>query len=105
MTRNLRTLAVAAALAFTGLTLTAEKASAQWLGYYNPYGGGYYTQSYSTGFATPFGGGYGYSQGYQANYYVPPVSPYFMPAQPSNIWTGSYYVSPFTYRQLYGRRW
>lgn len=110
MTRNLRTLAVAAALAFGGLALTADKASAQWPGYgygYSPYGGGYYAQSYSAGYANPFVGGYGYSQAYQSNYYVPPATYGFgyYPTAPSNIWTGSYYVSPHTYRQMYGRGW
>lgn len=105
MTRNIRTLVVAAALAVTGVVATADQAAAQYPYYsgYTPYGGTYgYTQSYSTGYASPFVPGGYYSSGYQTGFYSPPVVGFY-PTPPSNIWTGSYYVSPATYWRMRGR--
>jgi len=117
MTRSLRTLVVAAGLAAAGVAATADRAAAQapfgfpggYYSGYTPYGGGgfaTYSSGYSTGFASPFGfpgGGY-YSSGYQTGYYSAPAFGYgFYPSAPSNVWTGSYYVSPATYWSM--QRW
>ena len=113
MTRSLRTLVIAGALAVAGVAATADRAAAQYpFGYYSgytPYGGGFaYSQAYSTGFASPFGfpaAGYGYTTGYQTQFYSAPAFGYGLyPMAPSNIWTGSYYVSPATYWALRGWR-
>lgn len=117
MTRSLRTLVVAGVLAVAGVAASPDRAAAQYPYYpgyysgYTPYAGGFgystgYSTAYTTGFASPFfPGGYAYSSGYQTGFYSAPGFGYgYYPMAPSNVWTGSYYVSPATAMWLHGLR-
>lgn len=96
MSRSLRTLVVAAALAFVGVAMTADQAAARYpYGYHHSHSAWHSPYGYRGGNFNPsFSGKYGYSSAFHYGYSAFPGMYY--PTPRSNVWTGSYYVSPAT---------